>query len=202
MLAGDRVTETTRRQARELLARRRRTPARDGPMIVPTLAPSSARSRAGGKLVPVYREVFADHDTPVSAFRKIDDGAVRVPARERRGRREVGALLAARQPPVAGVRRARRPLRDPSRTARSRRCARPPARGARRRCCASTRRWRCPGCRASAAARSATSATTRCAGSSACPRDAPGRPRRCPTRCSCSATWSACSTTSRTRSRS
>ena len=28
----------------------------------------------GGRLVPVYREVFADHDTPVSAFRKIDDG--------------------------------------------------------------------------------------------------------------------------------
>ncbi len=29
----------------------------------------------GGKLVPIYREVFADHDTPVSAFRKIDDGS-------------------------------------------------------------------------------------------------------------------------------
>jgi anthranilate synthase component I len=30
---------------------------------------------ASGKLVPIYREVFADHDTPVSAFRKIDDGS-------------------------------------------------------------------------------------------------------------------------------
>ncbi len=32
------------------------------------------RLGAGGLAVPVYREVFADLDTPVSAFRKIDDG--------------------------------------------------------------------------------------------------------------------------------
>jgi anthranilate synthase component 1 len=41
-------------------------------------APSRQEFRAlaaGGKLVPIYREVFADHDTPVSAFRKIDDGS-------------------------------------------------------------------------------------------------------------------------------
>ena len=43
-------------------------------MIVPTLAEFRSLAR-GGKLVPVYREVFADHDTPVSAFRKIDDGS-------------------------------------------------------------------------------------------------------------------------------
>jgi anthranilate synthase component 1 len=42
-------------------------------MIVPTLEEFRSLAR-GGKLVPVYREVFADHDTPVSAFRKIDDG--------------------------------------------------------------------------------------------------------------------------------
>ncbi len=42
-------------------------------MIVPSRAEFRALA-AGGKLVPVYREVFADHDTPVSAFRKIDDG--------------------------------------------------------------------------------------------------------------------------------
>ena len=30
---------------------------------------------AGGRHVPVYREVPADHETPVSAFRKLDDGA-------------------------------------------------------------------------------------------------------------------------------
>src|SRR5512147_183271 len=29
---------------------------------------------AQGNLVPVYREIMADMDTPVSAFRKIDDG--------------------------------------------------------------------------------------------------------------------------------
>ncbi len=42
-------------------------------MIVPTRSEFHALARTG-KLVPVYREVFADHDTPVSAFRKIHDG--------------------------------------------------------------------------------------------------------------------------------
>uniref|UniRef100_A0A832I1A7 Anthranilate synthase component 1 n=1 Tax=Eiseniibacteriota bacterium TaxID=2212470 RepID=A0A832I1A7_UNCEI len=42
-------------------------------MIVPTLSEFRALAKSG-KLVPVYREVFADMDTPVSAFRKIDDG--------------------------------------------------------------------------------------------------------------------------------
>src|SRR5204863_7019958 len=42
-------------------------------MIVPTLHEFRALAR-GGKLVPVYREVFADLDTPVSAFRKVDEG--------------------------------------------------------------------------------------------------------------------------------
>jgi anthranilate synthase component I len=43
-------------------------------MIVPSLSEFRSLAR-GGKLVPVYREVFADHETPVSAFRKIDEGA-------------------------------------------------------------------------------------------------------------------------------
>jgi anthranilate synthase component 1 len=42
-------------------------------MIVPSRQEFRTLAR-GGKLVPVYREVFADHDTPVSAFRKVDDG--------------------------------------------------------------------------------------------------------------------------------
>jgi len=42
-------------------------------MIVPSLSEFRTLAR-DGKLVPIYREVFADHDTPVSAFRKIDDG--------------------------------------------------------------------------------------------------------------------------------
>jgi anthranilate synthase component I len=42
-------------------------------MIVPTKSEFAALAK-GGKLVPVYREVFADLDTPVSAFRKVDDG--------------------------------------------------------------------------------------------------------------------------------
>jgi anthranilate synthase component 1 len=43
-------------------------------MIAPSLSEFRALAR-GGKLVPVYREIFADHETPVSAFRKIDEGA-------------------------------------------------------------------------------------------------------------------------------
>ena len=42
-------------------------------MIVPTRSEFATLAR-DGRLVPIYREVFADHDTPVSAFRKIDDG--------------------------------------------------------------------------------------------------------------------------------
>jgi anthranilate synthase component 1 len=43
-------------------------------MIVPTRSEFTTLAKSG-KLVPVYREVFADLDTPVSAFRKVDDGA-------------------------------------------------------------------------------------------------------------------------------
>jgi anthranilate synthase component 1 len=32
------------------------------------------RLSAPGLAVPVYREIFADFDTPVSAFSKVDDG--------------------------------------------------------------------------------------------------------------------------------
>jgi anthranilate synthase component 1 len=43
-------------------------------MIVPSLAEFRSLAKSG-KLVPVYRELFADQDTPVSAFRKVDDGS-------------------------------------------------------------------------------------------------------------------------------
>jgi len=42
-------------------------------MIVPSKTEFAALAKSG-KLVPVYREVFADLDTPVSAFLKVDDG--------------------------------------------------------------------------------------------------------------------------------
>ncbi len=42
-------------------------------MIAPSLAEFRTLAK-GGKLVPVYRELFADYDTPVAAFRKIDEG--------------------------------------------------------------------------------------------------------------------------------
>src|SRR5580765_3410375 len=46
--------------------------------LVPTRAEFHALAQTG-RLVPVYREVFADHDTPVSAFRKIDNGPYAFP---------------------------------------------------------------------------------------------------------------------------
>jgi len=42
-------------------------------MIFPDFAEFS-RLAAHGNLVPVYREIMADMDTPVTAFHKIDDG--------------------------------------------------------------------------------------------------------------------------------
>ena len=33
-----------------------------------------SRLASQGNLIPVYREIMADMDTPVSAFKKIDDG--------------------------------------------------------------------------------------------------------------------------------
>ncbi len=42
-------------------------------MITPSLAEFRALAK-GGRLVPIYRELFADQETPVSAFRKIDEG--------------------------------------------------------------------------------------------------------------------------------
>ena len=42
-------------------------------MIVPSRDEFRSLARSG-KLVPVYREVLADLDTPVSAFRKVDEG--------------------------------------------------------------------------------------------------------------------------------
>ena len=70
----------------------------DSERVAMTVAPSTPNSTrfcalaAQGNLIPVYREILADLDTPVSAFLKLDRRRRRVSARERRGRREVGAL--------------------------------------------------------------------------------------------------------------
>lgn len=42
-------------------------------MLHPTLSEFKEKAKKGN-LIPVYREILADMDTPVSAFRKIDDG--------------------------------------------------------------------------------------------------------------------------------
>ena len=58
-------------------------------------SPSLAQFRdaaAHGNLIPVYRELLADGDTPVSAYAKLGRRRALVPARVGRRRREVGRL--------------------------------------------------------------------------------------------------------------
>ena len=46
-------------------------------MKIHALVPSRedfVKKASGGNLIPVYREIFADLETPVSAFKKVDDG--------------------------------------------------------------------------------------------------------------------------------
>ena len=67
-------------------------------MLVPTRAEFHALAKTG-KLVPVYREVFADHDTPVSAFRKIDDGPYGFLLESVEGGEKWGREVRSRNPP-------------------------------------------------------------------------------------------------------
>ena len=95
-------------------------------------------------------------------------GRRELPARERRRRREVGALQLRGLRARADRARRRGPLRD--RAARRRASRRAPWRSVARRCARCSRAYSRPAvpraCRASGAAPSATSATTRCAASS------------------------------------
>ncbi len=91
-------------------------------MIVPTLDEFLALARQGN-LVPVCREILADLETPVSAFLKVHRGPLRLPPRERRGRREVGPLQLPRHRAGARAARARPRGRDRARRA-ARRAAR------------------------------------------------------------------------------
>jgi len=45
-----------------------------------------------GNLIPVYREIFADTETPVSAFKKLNTVEPLLPAWKRRRRRKVGTV--------------------------------------------------------------------------------------------------------------
>lgn len=66
---------------------------------------------AKGNLVPVYREILADMETPVSAFRKIDDGETSFLLESIEGG-EVGSLLLSRQWPGPGIPQSGRLLRS------------------------------------------------------------------------------------------
>ena len=160
-------------------------------MLRPTLEEVKALAAKGeGNLVPVYREVTADLETPVSAFLKVRTGQVLVPARVRRGRRTAGTLLVHRHEPLprAGHRPRpglqRRPAR-PDRRGDGALQGHPGAGPAR----LHRRRHRLRRLRGRAPLRAA-----RCAAGSRFPRASPRR-------CSCSATRSSCSTTRATRSR-
>jgi len=53
-----------------------------------------------GNLIPVYREIMADMDTPVSAFRKLDDGRFSYLLESIEGEKNGGATaFSARHPP-------------------------------------------------------------------------------------------------------
>ena len=117
--------------------------------------------------MPVYREVFADHDTPVSAFRKIDDGPYGFSSRASRGGEKWGAIRCSAAARRSCSPRARRDLRDPSRR-QDDQGHEASARRARRELLREHQAVALPGCRASAAAPWATSRTTPCAGSRSC----------------------------------
>ena len=70
-------------------------------MMSPTREEFIAKS-SQGNLIPVWREVLADMETPVSAFRKIAGGSPElIPAGKRRRRRTSGPLLVSGQRPVS-----------------------------------------------------------------------------------------------------
>ena len=145
------------------------------------------RSRALAReytVVPVWREVLADLETPLSAFVEARRRPRGLPARVGRARRAVGPLLVPRSRSRAHVRRARAATSNGS-------AASPPdgvpsdqgtlaALDALLE--ALPRARRSPSCRRSTAASSAGSATTPCARSSGSRRRLPTT-SGCPTRC-------------------
>ena len=107
-------------------------------MLRPTLDEVQEMREARGTLgniVPIYREVPADLETPVSAFLKVERGAVLVPARIGRGRRAAGALQLHRHGALPRVAHGRRPRRTAGR----------PADRRSRTSCGASRRSRSPG---------------------------------------------------------
>ena len=132
---------------------------------------SSARWPRQGNLVPVYREILADLETPVSAFLKIDDGGDAFLLESVEGGEKWARYSFLGIAPRARAdqqRTARVCGRAAGRTVRDARDERSARRGARR-CWQRYRPVRGRAvCRASPAGSSAISATTSCASSSAC----------------------------------
>ena len=148
-----------------------RVTAANDPRVVPGRDEFRALA-AGGRLVPVFRErARRPRDAGLGLPQARRRGA-RLPAREPRGRREVGTLS-----PCWGAGPPWSSSRAGSAARSSRTASRAPAPARPWRSCGpcspDARPSPCPDCRASAAARWATSATTPRAGSRGGPRRAP-----------------------------
>jgi anthranilate/para-aminobenzoate synthase component I len=123
---------------------------------------------AQGNLIPVYREILADLDTPVSAFLKLDDGGDAFLLESVEGGEKWARYSFLGTAPSRVLTCTGRPSRRGRRVDRSR-PARRAIRWARRgRCSRRTSRWRSPVCRASRVGSSAFWGTTSCAASRAC----------------------------------
>ena len=145
----------------------------DGParerMIRPTLSRDEFRALARDHtVVPVWSELLADLETPVAAYAKlVGDGTGFLLESVEHGERWSRFSFVGRDPTATLVLRDGRVSADgvvPEACRPTGACW-PPS----RRCCTSTARRCCPICRRSRAAWSATSATTSCGRSSACP---------------------------------
>ena len=124
-----------------------------------------------GNLVPVWREIVLDGDTPVSAYAKLGRGPYSFLLECVVGGEKWAAYSFVGVGAARGGARARRPRRGPAldvdgggEPTRHRGRTPDPTAALRRRCSATLRAGRCRrGCRASSAARSAGWATTSCA---------------------------------------
>ena len=80
-------------------------------MLRPSLEEFKHKAKQGN-LIPVYREILADMETPVSAFLKIDDGRHSFLLESVEGGEKVGPLLLPRQQAVGGGQKFRPHRRD------------------------------------------------------------------------------------------
>ena len=82
-------------------------------MVQPDFATFSDMARQGN-LIPVYREILGDLETPVSAYKKLRGAGLFLSVGERRGRREMGPFQFSGAQPLPAVSGAGRPHHHPA----------------------------------------------------------------------------------------